>query len=114
VTFFWPFFCHTASPTNFKRNLLTPGVANKLPISFVNILGGTGGLVPRTALLWALTITNFFQWSVALSDCFSDSFLFESDLTNFFKIFLTSLFLGRFEISNIGIVALLNILMFAL
>jgi hypothetical protein len=65
-------------------------------------------------LLWALTIANLLKRLVAFFHGLIESLLFEGDLARLFKVFFANLLLSSRELCDIGVVALLNILVGAL
>ena len=106
--------CDTASSTDLHRQLLTAGVSNKLARLLLNILGGAAALIHCPALLWSLSITLFLNRFVTLLNSLIDSFLFECDAALLLKVLLTHLLLSWFELSDIGVVTLLCVLVSAL
>ena len=114
MTLFRTFFISAASSTDLHRQLLTAGVSYKLARLLLNILGGTGALIHCPALLRSLTIAHLLNRFVTLLNSLIDSFLFECDAALFLKVLLTHLLLSWFELSDIGVVTLLCVLVGAL
>ena len=104
----------TASTADLHRQLLAPGVSHKLAGLLLNVAGGAGGLVDGPALLRTLAVADLLERTVALLHGLLHSLLLEGDLTALLKVLLTNLFLSRRELSDIGVVALLHILVRAL
>merc|ERR1719510_739692 len=100
--------------TDLNWKLFTAGVPDKLAGLLLHILGGAGGLVHRPALLGSLTVAYLLNWLVALFHCLVVSLLLECDRALLFKILLAHPLLGRSELGDIRVVALLNIFMGAL
>ncbi len=105
---------NTASTADLDRELLTRGVANKLAGLLLNVASSTRGLIHSPALLGTLAITNLLQRPVALSHSLFSSLLLEGNLTTLLKVLLADLLLGSLEGCDIGVVALLNVLVGAL
>ncbi len=103
-------FSSAASTTDLDGKLLTACVTNKLARLLLDVASGTGRLIHGSALLRALAIAHLGQGPVALLHILLNSFLLESDLAGLLKVFLTNFLLGRLELCDIGVVALLNIL----
>ena len=106
--------CGAASTADLNWQLLTPGVTNKLAGLLLNILGSTGGLVDSLANISTLAIAGLDQRPVAFLDILLDGLLLKSDLAGLLKVLLADLLLGRVELSDICVVALLHILVCAL
>ena len=71
----------TSSTANLHWKLLAGSISNKLARLLLNILGGTGGFIHSSALLWSLAITDLLNWLVAFLDSLIESLLFKSDGT---------------------------------
>ena len=108
------FLSDTSSTTDLNGELLTLGVSNKLAGLLLNVPGGTGRLIDSTALLRALAIAHLLEGPVALLHILFNSLLLEGDLTALFKVLLANFLLGGVELCDIGVMALLNILVVAL
>ena len=104
----------TAGAANLNRELLTAGVSNELTGLLLNILGGTGRLVDGLANFLALTVAFLLHGLVALLDGLVESLLLEGNLTVLLKVLVADLFLGGHKLGDIGIVALLGVLVCAL
>ena len=103
-----------ASAANLNREFLAGSVANKLAGLLLNILGGTGGLVHSPALLGALTIADLLQRSVTFLDGLVEGLLLEGDGAELLEVLLADLLLGGGELGDVGVVALLGVLVGAL
>ncbi len=99
-----------ASTTDLNGQLLTAGVTNKLARLLLNVTGGTRGLIHGSALLRALTIADLGKRPVALLHTLFNSFLLERNLAGLLKVFFTDFLLGRRKLCDIGVVALLHVL----
>ena len=104
----------TASSTDLHRKLLTGGVSHELTRLLLHVLGATGRLVDSPALLRTLAITNLLYRFVTFLNCFINSLLFEGDGALLLKVLLADLLLGGFKLSDVGVVALLSVLVSAL
>ena len=104
----------TAGAANLNRELFTAGVGNILTGLLLNILGGTGGLVDGLAHFLALTVAFLLHRLVALLNGLVESLLLEGNLTGLLKVLVTDLFLGGHKLGDIGVVALLGVLVCAL
>ena len=134
---------HSATLTaHFDGLLLTLSVANKLARGLFNVLGCAGRFIEGSALFRSLflallppgghtvtstigglsiswlslrgLVTHFPKRSQALLNSLFGGHLPEGDLTLFLKVLLTNFFLGWLELRHIGVMALFNILVFAL
>ena len=114
MALFSSLFISTSSSADLDGELLTGGVSNKLAGLLLNILGGTGGLVHGPALLRSLAIAHLLHRPVALLHGLVEGLLLKGDLTGLLKVLLAHLFLGRGELGDVGVVALLHILVGAL
>jgi len=114
MTFFWTFFISAASSTYLHRQLLTAGVSYKLARLLLNILGAAAALIHCPALLRSLTIAHLLHRFVTLLNCLIECLLFEGDAAQFLKVLLAHLLLTGFELSDIGVVTLLCVLVSAL
>ena len=114
VTLFITFLQSTPSSTDLDRKLLTGGVSHELAGLLFHVLGAAGGLVHSLADLLPLAVTNLLNWFVTLSDGLIESLLLEGDLTRLLEVLLADLLLGRFELGDVGVVALLDVLVGAL
>ncbi len=103
-----------ASAADLNRELLTLGVTDKLAGLLLDVLGGTGGLIDCSADSLALAIAVLDQRPVALLDILLDGLLLEGDLAGLLEVLLTDLLLSRGELGDVGVVALLHILVGAL
>jgi len=104
------FLKDTSSTADLHWKLLAGSISNKLARLLLNVLGGTGGFIHSSALLRSLTIANLLNWFVAFVDSLIESFLLEGDGTGLLKVLLTHLLLTWFELGDIGVVALLCVL----
>ncbi len=104
----------TASTADLDGELLARGVTNKLAGLLLNVPGGTRGLVHGPALLRALTVAHLNLGPVALPHILLNSLLLEGDLTALLEVLLAHFLLSGVELRDIGVVALLNILVGAL
>merc|ERR1719367_1697447 len=114
VTLLWSFFKGASSSTDLHRELLTAGVTDKLAGLLLHILGGARGLVHCPALFGTLTIAHLFDWPVALPHCLVVCLLLERDLALLLEILLAHFLLAGLELGDIGVVALLSLLVGAL
>merc|ERR1719341_543778 len=103
-----------AGTTDLNWELFTAGVPDKLAGLLFHVLGGAGGLVHSPALLGTLTVANLFCWPVTLPHCLVEGLLLERDLTGLLKVLLAHLLLARLELGDVGVVALLSVLVGAL
>jgi len=110
----WSFFENTTGSTDLNRELLTAGVSNKLARLLLHILGCAGRLVHSLANLGTLTVAHLLDRCVALPHCLVEGLLLEGDGTGLLKGLLTHLLLGWSELGDIGVVALLSVLVGAL
>jgi len=100
----------TSSTTDLNWKLLTGSISHKLAWLLLHILGATGRLIDSSALLWSLTIANLLHGLVALLHGLVVGLLLKGDRALLLKVLLTNLFLAWGELSDIGVVALLHIL----
>ena len=108
------FFKGAASSTDLNREFFAASVAYKLSWLFLHILGCAGRLIDSLADLLTLTITHLLGGLVALSHCLVKCLLLEGDLTGFLEVLFANLFLGRLELGDVCVVALLSVLVGAL
>ena len=108
------FLENTTGSTDLNRELLTTGVSNKLARLLLHILGCAGGLEHSLANLWTLTIANFLYWSITLPHCLIERLLFKCDGAFLLKVFITHFLWHGAKFGNIGVVALLRVLVCAL
>jgi len=114
VAFLLTFVVNTTSSADLNRKLLTAGVTDKLAGLLLNVLGGTGRLIDSLADLFSLPVALLDNRLVTLVDSLIEGLLLEGDLTGLLKVLLTYLLLGRLELGDIGVVALLGVLVGAL
>ena len=114
VTLLLTFLGDTAGSADLHGKFLTGGVSHELTRLFLHILGAAGGLVHSPTLLRSLTVTNLLHRFVAFLNRLVESFLFEGDGAKFLKVLLADLLLGGLELSDVGVVTLLGILVSAL
>ena len=107
-------FQHTASTTDLNWSLLTTSVADKSSLSVVDVLRRARRLVDRLASVRPLTVADLLDWAVALSDHLLHRLLLERDLALLLKVLLAELLLGGLEEGDVGVVALLHVLVVAL
>ena len=100
----------TASSADLNGKLLTGGVSHELAGLLLHVLGAAGGLVHSPALLGTLAVTDLLHWLVALLHSLVKSFLLECDGTQFLEVLFADFLLSRFELSNVGVVTLLGVL----
>ena len=105
-----PFFKSTASSADLYWQLLTGGVSHELAGLLLHVLGAAGGLVHSLADLLALAVTDLLYRLVALPYGLVKGLLLEGDLAGLLEVLLANLLLGRFELGDVGVVALLDIL----
>merc|ERR1719431_1819523 len=104
-------FCKdTSSTTDLHGKLLTAGVSNKLSRLLLHILSATRGLIDSLTHFLSLAITLLGHWPVTMVHCLIKGLLFESNGTLLLKGLFTNFLLTRFELSNIGVVALFCVL----
>jgi len=104
----------TSSSTDLHRQLLTASVTHKLAGLLLHVLGGAGGLIHGLAHFGALTVAHLLNRGVTLSHSLIKSLLLESDGTGFLKGLITDLLLRWGELGDVGVVALLRVLVGAL
>ena len=114
VTLLWTLLAHTALAADLHRLLLALGVAHEAAVPLVNVPGGAGGLVHSPALSRPLAIADLLHGSVALPDRLLHGLLLEGYLAALLEILLAGLLLGRLEEGDVGVVALLHVLVFTL
>jgi len=114
MTLFWTLLKNTTGSTDLNRELLTAGVSNKLAGLLLHILGCAGGFKHSLANLWTLTIAHLLHWPITFPHCLIESLLFECDGAFLLKVFITHFFGHGAKLSNIGVVALLRVLVCAL
>jgi len=114
MTLFRTFFISAASSTDLHRQLLTAGVSYKLARLLLNILGAAAALIHCPALLRSLTIAHLLNRFVTLLHSLIECLLFEGDTAELLKVLLTHLLLTGFELSDVGVVTLLCVLVSAL
>ena len=103
-----------ASTAYFNRQLLTLCVPHKFARLLLNVASAAGRLVDCPTLFWALPVALLDNGSVALFHHTLQRLLLECDLARFLKVLLADLLLGRVKPSDIGVVALFNVLVRAL
>merc|ERR1719438_485386 len=104
----------TSGSTDLNWQLLTAGVSYKLARLLLNILGAAAALIHCPALLRSLTIAHLLHWLVALLHFLVVSLLLECDAALLLKVLFANLFLAWCELSHVGVVALLHVLVGAL
>merc|ERR1719481_263297 len=110
MTLLVPFFIGTASPTDLHRKLLTTCFPNKLSWLFLHILGCAGRLIHSSTLLRTLTIAHLLNRFIAMLYSLIECLFLKCYLALLLKSLLTNLLHRRFKLSNIGVVALLSVL----
>ena len=106
-------FQYTACTTDLHGSFFTARVPNEPSLPVVDVLRCAGGLVDGLALVRALPVANLLYRPVALPHHLLHRLLPECDLALLLKVLLTGLLLRRLEVGNIGVVALLNVLVCA-
>ena len=114
MTLLWTLLVGTASSANLNGKLLTGGVSHELAGLLLHVLGGAGGLVHSPALLGTLAVTDLLYRFVTFLNGLVESFLFERDGTQFLEVLLADFLLTWFELRDVGVVALLGVLVRAL
>ena len=114
MALFRSLFISTSSSADLDRELLAGSVSDKLAGLLLNVLGGTRGLIHSPALLRALAVAHLLHRLVALLHGLVEGLLLEGDLTGLLKVLLAHLLLGRGELGDVGVVALLHVLVGAL
>ena len=114
VTLLGALLVGAARPAKLGGQLLALGVRHKLAGLLLHILGGARGLVHSLALLLALAIAHLLHWGVALLYRLVVGLLLESDGTDLLKVLLTHFLLRGGELGDVGVVALLHVLVSAL
>merc|ERR1719264_1239356 len=114
VALFWTFFKGAASSTDLNREFLATGVSDELAWLLFDVLGRAGRFIDSLANLLSLTIAHLFRWPVALPHCLVEGLLLEGDGTGLLKGLVAHLLLGRGKLGDIGVVALLSVLVGAL
>ena len=114
VALFGSFLSDAASTADLDGELLAVGVSNKLAGLLLNVLGGAGGLIDSAALLRTLSIADLLEGLVAFLHGLVESLLLEGDLAVLLEVLLANLLLSSSKLCDIGVVALLNILVGAL
>merc|ERR1719278_2515428 len=107
-------FKGASSPTDRNRKLITAGITDKLAGLLLHVLGGARGLVHSPALLGTLPVAHLLNRLVALFHCLIVSLLLECNRALLFKVLLAHLLLAGGELGDIGVVALLHVLVGAL
>ena len=110
----WTFLKGASSSTDLNRKFLTTGVSNKLAGLLLHILGCAGGLVDSLANFFSLSIANLLCWLVALPHCLVEGLLLEGDRAGLLKVLLAHFLLRGGKFGDIGVVALLRVLVGAL
>ena len=118
----------TASSADLNGKLLTGGVSHELAGLLLHVLGAAGGLVHSPALLGTLAVTDLLHWLVALLHSLVVSLLLEcaemKHVTNcslhthvlhlhaalLLEVLLADFLLAGSELSDVGVVALLHVL----
>jgi len=100
----------TTSTADLNWKLLTGSISHKLAWLLLNILGATGGFIHSSAFLWSLSIANLLHGFVALLHGLVVCLLLEGDGALLLKVLLANLFLAWGELSDVGVVTLLYIL----
>lgn len=80
----------------------------------LHVFGGARGFIDGTALLGALAVADLLEGLVALLDRLLDSLLLEGDLAGLLEVLVADLLLGGGELCDVGVVALLHVLVGAL
>jgi len=111
MTLLLPLLVDATRSTDFDGKFLALTVPDKLTWLFFDVFGGTRRFENSSALLGPFSIANLFDWFVTLFNGFVDSLLFKSDSTLFLKILVTNFLLCGGKLSDVSIMALLNILM---
>ena len=104
----------TARSTDLHGKFLTGSVSHELTRLLLHVLGAAGRLVDSPALLRSLAVTNLLYGFVTFLNSFINSLLFEGDGTLLLEVLLANLLLGRLELSDVGVVTLLSVLVGAL
>ena len=89
-------------------------LTNKLAGLLLNITSGAGRFIHSSALLGSLSVADLVQWPVAFLNSLVGGLLSEDDLAPLLKVLLANLLLGRLKGGDIGVVALLIVLVRAL
>ena len=103
-----------AGSADLDGQLLAAGVAHELAGLFLDVLGGAGGLVDGLADLLPLPVTDLLQGLVALLGGLVEGLLLEGDLAGLLEVLLADLLLTGLELGDVGVVALLRVLVGAL
>ena len=107
--------CGCASGSaDLDRQLLAVGVADELARLLLDVLGRASALVDSLALLGAAAVAELFDRLVAFLHSLVEGLLLEGDLTSFLEVFFAHFLLGRVELRDVGVVALLDVLVGAL
>ena len=104
----------TSGAADLDRQLLAVRVADKLARLLLDVPGGAGALVDSLALLGSATVANLLDGLVAFLHGLVESLLLESDLARLFEVFFADFLLGSVELGQVGVVALLDVLVGAL
>jgi len=108
------FLENATSSTDLDRELLTARVTNKLAGLLLHVLGCARRLIHSLANLGTLTVAHLLNWCVALPHSLVEGLLLEGDGTGLLKSLLAHFLLGGGELGDIGVVALLSVLVGAL
>ena len=103
-------FEYTACATDLHRPLFTTCVTNEPSLTVVDVLRCATRLVDGLALLWALPIANLLYRSITLPHHLLHRLLLESYLALLLKVLLAGLLLRGLEVGDVGVVALLHVL----
>ena len=114
VALLGPLLVGAAGAADLDGQLLARGVAHELAGLLLHVLGGAGGLVHGAALLGSLAVTHLLHGSVALLHSLVEGFLFEGDGAGLLEVLLADLLLAGLELGDVGVVALLRVLVGAL
>ena len=104
----------TASSTDLDGKFLTGGVSHELTRLLLHILGAAGGLVHSLTDLLPLAVTDLLYRFVTFPHSLVESLLFEGDGASLLEVLLADLLLGGGELGDVGVVALLGVLVGAL
>ena len=114
VALFRTLFKGAAGATKLCWQLFTFCVTDKLTRPLLHVLCGAGGFVNSCALLLSLATAHLLNRGVALANSLVERLLVEGDGAGLLEVLLAHLLLAGLELGDVGVVALLCVLVGAL